>query len=253
MTAIGKAIERANDRYEGENVLVLSDSLSTISKLAKDERGQDEGDVVDGIRNNIKKRNFEVKKRGEGAGKIAVAWIPAHMGIEGNERADRVAKEATIGDPDYWLKFTLKDFRRVVREKGWKRSRERQLRQGEFKGRKYFEARWNNVGKDFPWFRGMGDLRRDTICSLNRIRANHYNLRWSLFRKYMVNDPYCEVCDRMEDVQQFLWECEKYRKERREMIGRIRGCGIVEGCDFYETKEWGGGAKPLRGEIPLDR
>ncbi|XP_076393339.1 uncharacterized protein LOC143265397 [Megachile rotundata] len=245
MTAIGRAIERANERYERENVIVLSDSLSTIVKLAKDERGQDEGDVVDMIRNNIKRRNAEVEKRGGRVGKLAVAWIPAHKGIEGNERADKVAKEATRGDPDYWVKFTLKDFRRIVREKGWERSRERQLRQGEFKGRKYFESKWNNVGKDFPWFRGLGDLRRDTVRSLNRIRANHYNLRWSLFRKFMVDDPYCEVCDRVEDVEHLLWECEKYREERREMIGRMRGCGIVEGCDFYETKEWGE-PKPLR-------
>ncbi|XP_076397945.1 uncharacterized protein LOC143266293 [Megachile rotundata] len=162
MTAIGRAVEIAGRRFRGRDVVILSDSLSTISELAKDNRGQDRGDAVDNIKNRIKKRNCELKKRGNDRGKIVLAWIPAHVGIEGNERADRAAKEATIGDADVWVKFTLKDYKRVVKERGWVESTETHLRQGEYKGRRYFEARWNNVGKDFPWFRGIGELSRES-------------------------------------------------------------------------------------------
>ncbi|XP_076398152.1 uncharacterized protein LOC143266618 [Megachile rotundata] len=207
MTAISKAVEIAEGRFRGRDVLILSDSLSTIGKLAKDNRGQDIGDEIDRIRNKIKKRNFEIEKKGEDMGKVVVAWVPAHVGIEGNERADRMAKEATTGDADFWVKFTLKDFRRVIRERRWIESTETHLRQGEYTG--------GNI------------LRRDGTT------------------KFMVVDPYCEVCDKIEDVEHLLWECNKYDGKRNEFVNRMNRCRVRRGCDFYETKEMGE-AKPLR-------
>lgn len=42
----------------------------------------------------------------------------------------------------------MKGYKKVTKDMKWRSSDEKHLRQGEFKGNKYFEAKWNNVGKD---------------------------------------------------------------------------------------------------------
>ena len=46
---------------------------------------------------------------------IEISWVPRHMGIEGNDRADEIAKEATDLEPA--TKTTLTKLHRQLREK----------------------------------------------------------------------------------------------------------------------------------------
>ncbi|XP_076388094.1 uncharacterized protein LOC143264504 [Megachile rotundata] len=85
---------RVIDEYEKESKMVIfSDSLSVIMKVKNVTNGEDEGEVIGEIRERLWNRN---EKGNEGEiGKVCLAWIPAHIGIKGNERADRIAKACT--------------------------------------------------------------------------------------------------------------------------------------------------------------
>ncbi|GBO30241.1 hypothetical protein AVEN_35200-1 [Araneus ventricosus] len=76
--AIQQAVQyvKANDLG---HVNIISDSRSALMALSAVEEARD-------IINNIK----------EYKGKITLTWIRAHMGNFGNERADKLAKEATL-------------------------------------------------------------------------------------------------------------------------------------------------------------
>ncbi|GBN77391.1 hypothetical protein AVEN_133224-1 [Araneus ventricosus] len=76
--AIQQAVQcvKANDLGQ---VNIISDSRSALMALSAVEEARD-------IINNIK----------EYKGKITMTWIRAHMGNFGNERADQLAKEATL-------------------------------------------------------------------------------------------------------------------------------------------------------------
>ncbi|GBN48076.1 hypothetical protein AVEN_198587-1 [Araneus ventricosus] len=80
--AIQQAVQyvRANDLGQ---VNIISDSRSALMALSAVEEARD-------IINNIKEDIKEYK------GKITLTWIRAHVGNFGNERADQLAKGATL-------------------------------------------------------------------------------------------------------------------------------------------------------------
>ncbi|GBO09989.1 hypothetical protein AVEN_214255-1 [Araneus ventricosus] len=80
--AIQQAVQytRANDLGQ---VNIIRDSRSALMALSAVEEARD-------IINNIKEDIKEYK------GKITLTWIRAHIGNFGNERADQLAKEATL-------------------------------------------------------------------------------------------------------------------------------------------------------------
>lgn len=235
--AVNKAIETTEKQEIKQDVLILTDSLSTVNAIENERVEEKEEGVIGKIRERIKKKNY--KNRGEERGRIGIAWIPVHVGIEGNEKADRVAKEYTEGEEDESFKHTIKDARRMIREKKWKKSTEENLRQGEFKGRRYFEAEWNNVGRFFPWFREIGNVEKKVITMLSRVRADHYNLNWSLYRKTMTNSPECEKCGEVEDFEHIMWRCQKYDEIRRTMRRVWQENEIEEEAVFHNTKRMG--------------
>lgn len=63
---------------------------------------------------------------------------------------------------------------------------------------------WNNVGRFFPWFKEIGNVERKVTTMLRRVRADHYNLNWSLYRKAMTGSPRCEVCGEIENFEHVI-------------------------------------------------
>ncbi|CAL7936182.1 unnamed protein product [Xylocopa violacea] len=53
---------------------------------------------------------------------------------------------------------------------------------------------------------------------LNRIRANHYNLAASRWRKDLTDSPMCECGLKEEDVNHVIWKCSRYVNERVDLI-----------------------------------
>ncbi|XP_011687430.1 PREDICTED: uncharacterized protein LOC105449745 [Wasmannia auropunctata] len=137
---------------------------------------------------------------------ITLCWIPSHKGIPGNERADRLAKlAATNGTRSPFFDIPYTDLQ--VQAKAHRQVIFKQYLEETFlaKGIQYSELYLNDSPK--PWFHNKG-LNREEIVCVSRIRSNHYNLNYSLFRKKIIDSPECPCGDTRQDVNHIVFYCQ---------------------------------------------
>ena len=117
---------------------------------------------------------------------VEICWIPSHLGIEGNEKADLKAKEASRRTPEL-IPVYYKDFypviqlkMKLVREQNWSQS----------------SNKLRAIKKDLkPW--PSHDLHRREEIIMNRLRIGHTNLtHCHLMDSAMMNGPpVCFACN----------------------------------------------------------
>lgn len=187
------------------------------------------------IRENIsllRRTRFNVERTGEEERKIIIGWIPSHKGIMGNELPDQMAKGATKSEHDGRIKVPFADWKAINKEEMRNRARARNEKEGAIKGIKYFKE-VHSRSKNKPWFSGINAERR-FVTTVNRIRANHINLKESLSRKGYTESSLCD-CGRTEDLRHVLFECEKYIRARDEFYGRLERLKVPYS---YDVEEW---------------
>ena len=141
--------------------------------------------------------------------KIAFCWVPAHVGIDGNERADLEAKEA--------VKCTI-----IINTK---------IPHGDFKDRihKYimnkWQERWDSlttnqkfkevkpvVGK---WSQDNSSRRSSIILTRLRIGHTHLTDNYRLRSGEERQVPFCNVCRSDITVRHIILDCSVFNRKRR--------------------------------------
>ncbi|XP_046142817.1 uncharacterized protein LOC123988079 [Osmia bicornis bicornis] len=242
--AIWQAVKKARELggNESMNILILSDSASVLKKLTNfSKKVGDNPWILETIREIIAMENYD-RDRDKGwenelnKPRLALAWIPSHSGIEGNERADFQAGEATLGEEGFEFGIPERDIVRHIMEEAWIRNHERARRIGEFKGIKYFAAEENNCGAKKPWFDSIKGMDRGDLVRLSRIRANHSNLGESLFRKNLTSDKKCNCEAETESLEHVIWECDRFYIHRQALNKFLLDRGCEEGYTANDLK-----------------
>lgn len=96
--AILKAVNYCNF-IENKEILICTDSSSTLAALKHTK-------ITDSFNMEIMKNYDMVSRAGK---KIILAWIPGHVGIQGNETADKAAKDATRLDSPNFNEISRRD------------------------------------------------------------------------------------------------------------------------------------------------
>lgn len=130
------------------------------------------------------------------------------------------------------IRVPYSDWKAVFKEEMMQRSKERNEREGRYKGVKYFQECYKKSDKK-PWFRKITAERR-FITTVNRIRANHFNLRESLCRKGYMDQNTCE-CGGVEDLRHVLFICEKYIDWRDLMYNNLEKARVPYP---YDVEDW---------------
>lgn len=188
--------------------LIFSDSQSVLQRLKNNKMNVRDSSVILSIRKiitNCIKDNQEIE----------LVWIPAHIGIRENEIVDSLAKSATtVRNPDI-LKITYTDLYETYKKESRSSTCKNIVELGQTKGRYYFENLFVESTK--PWFSNKG-YDRKFIVTVNRLRADHYNLAYSLAKIHVVNSTACECGHETEDIEHVVWYCPKYFNQRQKLI-----------------------------------
>ena len=182
------------------NVVIFTDSLSTMDALEDgSETTKDLTYLIWSLHNLISRHDTEV----------VLQWIPAHIGISGNERADALAKRgASLPQPDNHVSYNT--CRQIIRS--------------------HSKEEWLNSWSSGKTGRRMHDHmtkpdKKDPINALNRgdqslifqLRTQHVPLNSHLNRIGVMPTAACPLCDYpSETVEHHLFFCKK--------LTDLRGC-----------------------------
>ena len=139
--------------------------------------------------------------------KITFQWIPSHVGIPGNDRADHLAKLAAesgpVNHPTSSVSSLLGDIRKTTRAL-WCNRWENGLN-----GRSFFD-----VQKTPNHVRYQG-LSRNNQVNLSRLRMQHFPSQNYLHRFNLVEDPRCLLCGGAdESIHHIVFECSALSDQR---------------------------------------
>lgn len=190
----------------GKHIYICTDSESAIkaiqSPMVKSRMVQECKTTL----NNLAARN-----------KVTLLWVPGHSGIDGNEEADRLARQGAsemfIGpEPRFGLpKSTIKS---IVRK--WLSRSHREI--------------WNSCaeGKHTKYFcKNPSEEKSESILALKRsdikrlvdVMTNHCNLNKHLHTMSYVDNPMCGCGLEEETGLHLVTSCQKYRALRVRIFG----------------------------------
>ena len=184
------------ESHESDRFVIFSDSLSCLQAI----HGAKWLSPL--IRDILEKCHF-LSLYGK---EVHLCWIPGHVGIAGNERADAAAKAALqLAISDIRLPHT--DYKRMVNS--------------------YFtniwQTQWNNIAfnKLQPIKDTVGETklpgiskRRDEVV-LHRARIGHTHLTHCFLLK-AEEQPQCDSCQCGLSVEHILLRCPVYAQSRRD-------------------------------------
>ena len=126
---------------------------------------------------------------------------------------DQLAKESVESGTKVYLGLHRTDFNEQIDLQIKKIHHQEIQNESRYKGTEYFNQ-YYSPQKSKPWF-FKNKAKRLHITTINRIRANHYSLAASLFRKNMTNSAACTCGAETEDIDHVIFHCPKYDQQRK--------------------------------------
>lgn len=208
LIAISEALSYI-ESLDHDKYVVFTDSRSSIQHLARCTstfRGRPIAYTVIKSLLKLKSQNKEV----------IIQWIPSHIGIVGNDKADFLAKEASTDGTDFQTTPYYIDYIPVLKNvclQNWKeyfdlRSREKGI--------------WYRTIQPQPSYTPWIDkcfLSREDLTILLRLRSGHMPLNKFGFIMKKLTSPLCSACnDDEEDTYHILMRCIR-NQSQRSLIG----------------------------------
>lgn len=192
--AILKSIQYINNNAPNHaKYIIFTDCLSSLKAI---QNPFSRNTLIQSIQQLIHKQ--QTQKNTE----ILFTWIPSHIGIEGNEKADSEAKEATTM-PITGIKIQPEDIKAEIKQKTselWNREWHRS--NSTLRTIKNSTKPWKN-----------GDTRREQII-ITRLRIGHSNITHGhlLTRSQQEN---CETCHTPITIKHLLIDCPIHEEQRK--------------------------------------
>ena len=160
-----------------QNIVLLSDSLSTLQSLTNGPTDLNTQQLYNSL-HTLSDSN-----------RVVLQWVPAHVGIAGNETADRLAKAAAkLPQPHFSTSY--KEVKTLLKQK--QKSAWRQKKQ--------------NNGYD-PQKDQVNSLDRRTQTTIFCLRTGHCGLRKHLKKLGLADSAHCECGSEEQTPEHILQTC----------------------------------------------
>ena len=201
------------------NSTIFTDSLSSVQLL------HPTCTAYSPYRDLILEKADGLRKAGKN---VAVVWIPAHVGIPGNEAADSAAKSAALLSPDPCIKVPARDMRAVAKRyiiSEWQKTWDREPPNNKLKEIRAKLGAWSSSDR----------RSRVEEVILARLRIGHcYSTHGYLLSRNSEATP-CRLCGHPLSVRHVLVECDGLSLDRRSILGGERQLSSLIG-EFPEVE-----------------
>jgi len=131
---------------------------------------------------------------------VTVMWIPSHVGIEGNERADQLANAGALMDQE-GIPVTHAITKAKIKAQKWQTTHPRAKEI-------YGERKRPRTEIESKWPRSVRTL-------YGRLRTGHAKeLNYYQHKIGNIPSPNCEECSEIEDIQHVLTKCPRLEEAR---------------------------------------
>jgi exonuclease III/ribonuclease HI len=195
--AILKALEHIK-RASGKQFMICSDSMSSLQSLCN-------AFPTDHLVQSVQNMLGELSLSGI---EVLFCWLPGHVGITGNEMADRAAKDASRKIEVDCATVPVTDLKAVFRSKTLQR----------------WQSSWDSVlvnklktikATVQAWQSSARRSRREEVVT-TRMRIGHSFLTHVFILK-REEPPMCTSCDQPLSIKHILVECAVHRQLRRRL------------------------------------
>lgn len=149
--------------------------------------------------------------------RVTFVWVPAHIGVEGNEMADEHAKRVTDkSNIDIDVKYSKAEIKSIIKAKTIKK----------------WQHIWDNGCSGRHLYRIQGKVGKETHITrsrqeeivLTRMRLGHTKLNSTMFLIKKHVDGNCEYCQSNipETVEHVIMYCQKYNEARQRLVNELK-------------------------------
>lgn len=207
LLAIAEALSYLQSLSAG-NYVIFTDSKSALQCLNRCNLGYRSAPIAYNILQTIESLRSKNMN-------VVLQWIPAHIGLAGNEIVDKLAKAAIDDGINFNYQHYWSDALRLVKDHCSKMWKEYFNEQSLHKGI-WFKTIQPTVGRP-SWIEGADMSRYDVVTAL-RLRAGHLPLNNFAFLMKKILSPNCSACGTLEDVSHVLLECVRTEAERHNLF-----------------------------------
>ena len=209
------------DYVQNRSIHILTDCQPAIKTAFGNQLPKNKIDIVFDIKNSLGK----IQERNN---KIIVHWVPGHKEIEGNELADKQAKEAASEmckpdipvEPIFDKKEAVTEIKKQMVTK-WNRKYACSETVSSIQDI-FYEVRKRNC---------YGERDRPTFAALNQLLSGHSILNSHRAKIDKNFSSICDSCQELEDVDHFVFHCGKYTTERNRLERTVEDILWREGCN----------------------
>jgi ribonuclease HI len=218
LEAILMAITHAKDLTQRQS-LIFTDSQAAMRSLAKPKRQSGQA-IIKQILDQIDAIHLAIPIYS-----MQVDWVPGHVGISGNEKADQAAKGAAIEKinptphPTHLKSARANEIHQAIERENqtnWVNGKETAVHLRNITKRNMTKRNPKRTRPSSQIYRNLSKRRH--IAWIARLRVGHVQLNGYLKRFNIKNNATCSGCgEAKETVHHYLLVCLKYEEQRDKM------------------------------------
>ncbi|XP_071123078.1 uncharacterized protein [Mytilus edulis] len=202
------------EEFQPENTVIFVDSLSALKAIT--------GSIFKVKTQIIYDIQYIYSKLSKLGLNIILEWIPSHVGLSGNEMADTAAKKALSIEtcitsiPLY--KEDIKCLCKNLLKKMWQQYWENNTKSKQL----------HAIQKDVNFCITIPKSTRERERTLFKLRSSYIFTNKFKYTMGKCNSELCDTCLVVDDMQHYLFNCNKYIPQRHKMMEKFESTGVKD-------------------------